>query len=88
MNPFTLKVKGRSSIGLVSLSSIPGVPFIVGFVVMSMVLTVVYYGVHFNVLDNTFYIWLRMEEEAVWPLLFITLGFLQKSYGSCINMIG
>ena len=56
MNPFTLKVKGRSSIGLVSLSSILGVPFVVEIaVMMSMVLTAAYHGVHFAVIGDSFF---------------------------------
>ena len=56
MNPFTLKVKGRSSIGSVSLSSILGVPFVVEIaMMMAIVLTDAYRGVHFIVIDDIFF---------------------------------
>ena len=56
MNPFTLKVKGRSSIGSVSLGSILGVPFLAEIAeMMSMVLTAAYYRIHFIVTDDSFF---------------------------------
>ena len=89
MKAFTLKVKGGRSIGLISLGSILGVPFVVEIVVMvTIVLTDAYRGVHFIVIDDIFLIWLRTAEEAVWPLLFITLEVFAKELRLKYMMIG
>ena len=51
---FYLEVKSWSSIGLVSLGSNLGVLSVVDVIVMSMVLTTAYNGVHFIVLKVSF----------------------------------
>ena len=51
-----MKVKGGSSIDSISLGSILGVPFVVEIVVMmTIVLTDAYRGVHFIVIDDIFF---------------------------------
>ena len=89
MKAFTLKVKGGSSIGSISLGSFLGVPFIVEIaMMMAIVLTDAYRGVHFTVIVDIFLIWLRTAEEAVWPLLFITLEVFAKELRLKYMMIG
>ena len=89
MKAFTLKVKGGRSIGSISLGSILGVPFVVEIVVMmTIVLTDAYRGVHITVIDDIFLIWLRTAEEAIWPLLFITLEVFAKELWLKYMMIG